>query len=103
MEAEMATIEQEYKRIIQEFRLFNSGDAWGHCMHWWFTVADELYWREGYTPPHWRFKPSPLGPVNDPDDFAASVAKEIGAEALIKVGNCLFRYANLLKRHNKDY
>jgi len=89
--------------LLNEFRTAQSGDVWGDTMHWWFTIADELYFREGQTPAHWQFRPSPLGPSNDPEDYATNVARETGAEALLFAGNVLTRYAQMLKRAGMDY
>ena len=95
---------QEARDNLKEFRLmFDGGDPWGSTMHWWFTVADELYHREGYTPEHWQFKPSPLGPSNDPDDYATTACAETGANALVFVGNVLTRYARRLERAGLSY
>ncbi|KPK72274.1 MAG: hypothetical protein AMJ84_04625 [Acidithiobacillales bacterium SM23_46] len=57
-----------YDDLRTEFRLGDDYDPWGHCMHWLFTIADHLYWTEGETPEAWQFRPSPIGPQNDPDD-----------------------------------
>ena len=92
-----------YGALMQEFRTFQSGDVWGDTMHWWFTCADELFRREGWTPEHWKFRASPLGPSNDPDDYATNVCVEVGADDLERFGNTLFRYAQRLKRAGLDY
>jgi hypothetical protein len=92
----------EARDLLREFRTFFD-EPWGSTMLWWFTIADELYWREGYTPPHWEYRPSPIGPVNDPDDYATQVCVETGADALVFAGNVLYRYAKLLKANDMDY
>lgn len=97
------TIDEEFRLLKSEYRIFDSGDPWGDSMHWLFTVADELHFREGFTPEHWKFRPSPAGPANDPDDHATTLACEVGAEALVKFGNLLHRYCRLLKHKGLDY
>ena len=54
-------------------------------------------------PREWRFRPSPLGPSNDPEDFAADLIQEISDAALLRFGRVLHRYAGLLKHHGMDY
>jgi len=85
------------KVIFGEFRVCCDSDLWETTMNWWFATADELYHREGFTPEHWHFKPSPLGPSNDPDDYATGVVRETDAETLVRFGNALMRYAKKLK------
>lgn len=93
----------EIAQLRTEFGLSHDGDSWGHVMHWWFSIADELHYREGVTPEHWHFKPSPLGRTNDPDDYVSNVVCEAGADALVTFGNILTRYAQALRRAGKDY
>lgn len=88
--------------LLQEFRLFFD-EPWGTTMYWWFTIADELYWERDDPPEHWEFKPSPIGPSNDPDDYATVICKETGTDALVFCGNVLYRYAKVLKRAGLSY
>ena len=94
-----------YRQLISEFRCDDSQDSWGTVMHWWFTVADELNFnRPALTVPEsWRFRPSPLGPQNEPGDYAANAVAESSDDALARFGALLNRYAGFLKRRGKDY
>ncbi len=102
-EGEMLTVNEEYAHLKSEYRLCNCGDSWGDAMHWSFTVADELYSREGFTPEHWKYKPSILGPSNDPDNYATQQVIEVGTDTLIMFGELLHRYCRLLRHLGKDY
>jgi hypothetical protein len=95
-----------YKALKDEFRLTYDSDEWGHVMHWWFTVADELYWNRRpavWLPEDWQFRPSPIGPVNDPDDYATGCVTETETDDLLRFGHLLHRYAAKLKQAGKDY
>jgi len=90
--------------LKQEMRLTHDGDAWGNTMGWWFAVADELNTRDpALVPAHWEFRPSPLGPSNDPDAYETYVVEEAPTKALIAFGNILTRYAQRLRRAGLDY
>jgi hypothetical protein len=90
--------------IKQEYRLTYCGDKWGHTMSWLFHIADELYHhRETPVPDDWGFRPSPLGPSNDPDSYETECVAEATDEELVRFGNVLNRYAGLLKRAGRDY
>lgn len=95
----------EYKDLKGEFRLTSSGDVWGDTMQWWFSIADELYWNreEGVVPASWEFKPAPMGPQNDPEDYITVVVKSATTEDLVKFGEVLSRYSHFLKLVGKDY
>lgn len=103
---EESTVNEHFRleahRLLEDFRLFFD-EPWGSTMHWWFTIADELYHREALTPAHWQFKPSPIGSVNDPDDAATQAVMATGSDALVFAGNVLHRYAQVLKRAGVDY
>lgn len=93
-----------YNEAKSEYRLFFDGDHWGHVMHWWFTVADEIYHcRDFPVPAEWEFKPSPLGPINDPEDYATNVVTEMSDSDLLRFGQLLHRYASVLKQAGVDY
>jgi hypothetical protein len=91
--------------LKSEFRLMSSGDEWGDVMQWWFTIADEIYFNRDHlsVPREWQFKPSPLGPCNDPDDYATHVVQEADDESLAAFGALMNRYARLLRHCGKDY
>ena len=95
----------DLKSLKQEFRMSHDGDTWGNTMRWWFTIADEIYFnRENIRVPNeWQFKPSPMGPSNDPDDYVTNVVKEADDDSLLAFGKIINRYASLLKRNEMDY
>ena len=92
------------KEIWGEFRLgFGGDDSWHHVMHWWFTVADELYFRGVALPAAWRFRPSPLGPSNDPDDYVTGAVTACSDSLLLMFGRALNRYAKTLRAAGLSY
>ena len=96
----------DLKYLKAEFRLTDDlGDSWGNAMQWWFTIADEIYFNRDKlcVPDEWQFKPSPLGPSNDPDDYVTNVVKNTPDETLMGFGNLVHRYASLLKSKRMDY
>jgi hypothetical protein len=97
------TVTQEVQMLREEFRLSRCRDAWEDTVHWFYTVADDLHTRVGFTPPHWEYIPSSRGPSNDPDDHAAALANEVGTETLVKFGEVLYRYARALRSAGLDY
>lgn len=93
-----------YKDAVAEFKMFCDGDLWGTAMEWWFTVADEIYWNRDFeVPESWRFKPSPIGPANDPDNYETEVVRGMTDNDLLKFGNLINRYCRLLRNHGLDY
>lgn len=92
------------KDLKIEFRITNCGDAWGTTLSWLFAIAEELYFnRDTEVPDSWNFQPSPFGITTDDDSYELNVVRECDDALLIKFGNILSRYANFLKRANKDY
>lgn len=91
------------KELWGEFRLTFDGDAWGTAMSWWFTVADELHWRGVTLPPEWKYRPSPLGPTNEPDALETQIVLECDDVLLLRFGRALSRYAKMLKAAGQDY
>lgn len=94
-----------YKDAMGEFRLmFDSGDAWGSAMNMWFAIADEVYFnRDMEVPTEWNFKPSPIGPANDPDDYATEIVTNMSDDALSRFGAVMHRYVGVLKHAGVDY
>lgn len=92
-----------YDDLRTEYRLTSGCDPWGDCMHWLFTIADHLHFNEGETPADWQYRPSPLGPTNDPDDYVTGIVSEAETAALIDFGNMLNRYAAMMKAAGMDY
>lgn len=92
-----------YKDAMAEFRLCST-EPWGDAMHWWFTIADELYFRDpSLVPEHWKYRPSPLGPTNDDDDYATGIVKGMSDAELLRLGATMDRYARIIKRAGRDY
>lgn len=90
--------------LNQEFRVTGCHDSWGNVMAWWFSIADHLTFNSDlYVPDSWEYRPSPLGPSNDPDDYVTNVLNETDDNLLLKFGNILERYARNLERHGKNY
>ena len=95
----------DYSDLVFEFWTDLGSDVWGETMHWWFVVADEIYFNRPamHVPDEWRFRPSPLGPSNEPGDLAADVVHDAGDEALARFGAFVHRYAQRLKAAGADY
>lgn len=94
-----------YDDLRAEFRVCHSGDLWGCCMSWWFTVADEIYWnRDGIeVPDAWQFKPGADGPCNEPGELETEMVEGATDDALIRFGHLLDRYASALKHAGRSY
>ena len=88
-----------------DYRLTFTGDDWGHCLHWWFTIADEIHFNRVRlsVPLSWKFKPSSLGFTNDPEDPATGAVREADDDSLMQFAHLLHRYARFLKHLGKDY
>lgn len=91
--------------LIGAYRLTNDGDAWGSCMKWWFTIADEIYFNRDNlsVPDDWQFRPSPLGPSNEEGDYEADECKAASDEDLMAMGGLMHRLAGILKAKGLDY
>jgi hypothetical protein len=95
----------DYAGIKAEFKLmFDPGDPWGSTMLWWFAIADSLLFTHDVAPPqHWQFRPSPLGPSNEPEQYETEIVDNTDPDALVRFGNLLTRYAAFLKRAGMNY
>ena len=95
----------DYKDAMFEFRtMFDGGDAWGSTMGMWFAIADEIYHnREFDVPESWQFRPSLIGPTNEPDDYATVIVEDMTDDALQRLGAVIHRYAGVLQRAGVDY
>ena len=91
--------------LMHEFRIAQSGDWWGDTMHWWFTVAEEIYLNRPdlEVPPAWRYRQSPCGAQNDPDDYVTADVQSTDDESLMRFGRALNRYAGILDRAGASY
>lgn len=95
-----------YENLKSEFRLFDcDGNSWGEVMHWWFVIADEIYFHRDTieVPGDWQFRPSPLGESNSPDDYAVASVRETPNDELIRFGALIHRYAGALLHAGRDY
>lgn len=102
----MATRDLTTKDLIAEYRLTHCGDNWGNCMEWWFAIADEIYWNRAphlRVPDNWQFRPSPLGPQNEPESYTTEIVQSATDSALEEFGAMLHRYAAILKKRGEDY
>lgn len=78
-----------------EYRLGNDGDAWGHCMQWWFAIADEIEFNRDFdVPADWQFRPSPLGLCED-DEYMRSIMNDATDDALRAMGAMVHRLAGI--------
>jgi len=95
-----------YKDIKSEYKLTSDGDSWGHCLCWLFAIADEIYFNrcdEISVPDKWQFRPSCIGPSNDPESYETEIVEGTETHDLLQFGQVLHRYADRLKRAGKDY
>lgn len=89
--------------LRDDFRMMDAGDSWGNVMGWWFTIADDLWFRGECVPEHWQYKPSPLGPTNEADSLETTICAETDSDTLRRFGNTLYRYAAMLRQAGEDY
>lgn len=94
-----------YNDLKKEFNLFSDGDHWGETMHWWFAAAEEIYLNRDQleVPEDWRYHQSPLGAVNDPEDYATVAVQGSNDEDLMRFGMLLNRRARLLDHLGYSY
>ena len=92
-------------QLKHDFRLTSDGDDWGNCLHWWFTIADEIHFNRANlsVPLSWKFKPSPFGFTNDPENYITHCVREADDASLMQFGHLVNRYARFLKHLGKDY
>jgi len=89
---------ETYSSAMTGFRLCFS-KPWGDCMHWWFTVAEEMFMRGLPIPETWEYRQSPLGPQNDPDDYATQIVWGLPDGDLLRLGQVMTRYAGVIRRN----
>lgn len=95
-----------YADLKADFRIDLRSDPWGHTLHHWFMVADEIYFRRPRlcVPADWQFRPSPLGPNSDDDgDPFSETLRAADDAAVLRFGNLLSRYADRLRHAGKSY
>lgn len=98
-----------YQNLAGEFRMaFDGSDPWGSAMGWFFGVADVL-WHAGEDsiPPEWEYGHSPVcdGPEDYPDAEISEMfdSGEIDLADLVRFGNMLSRYTDILRAAGHDY
>jgi hypothetical protein len=92
------------RSLVDEFKRDDlKGDPWGTTMGWFFRVADCLYFRDVDIPDEWKFRPSPCGSQNEPDDFVVQVIEAEDNETLLRFGNLMHRFCDVLKKAGRDY
>lgn len=91
-------------QALNEFRLgWDSGDKWGSAMQALFAICEVLVWdRNECTPHEWKYCPG-LGQSCEEDELEFTLARELSTEVLIRTGNVLNRYIDLLERYGHDY
>jgi hypothetical protein len=89
------------KEFLNEYRLICS-DSWGDAMEAWFECAGQMFKRGLDVPNEWEYRPA-LGGATDSESYWYDLFENTSDETLLTIGNFLFRYCLLLKRHGKDY
>ena len=94
----------EYKDIKAEYNLWgDDGDPWGSAMEMWFAVAGELNERNPeLIPTKWQYNPG-LGGGKDHDSMWTELLEETKTNALVKMGNVMFRYVHILEHKGYGY
>lgn len=77
-------------------------DPWGTAVSAWFDVAAHLY-EVGDCPTEWQYRPGAMGNTIETDTAYFDFLNELDADQLTEIGNLLWRYSQLLKRHGRDY
>ena len=93
------------KEFKAEFRLICT-DTWGETMEVWFTIAEELWFRNLAVPSEWEFRPSAILTTNDgreKDSYWFELFDKAKAKDLRKIGALIHRYAQFLKYKKIDY
>lgn len=90
------------KEFIDEYRLVCT-DTWGDAMEAWFECAGQLNKRGFLVPANWEYG-APLGQNGtDESSYWYELFENTEDETLVKIGNFLFRYCQLLKRAGVSY
>jgi len=77
-------------------------DPWGTAMSAFFDVCEELYRQGEYIPFEWQFSAGAAG-VGDPDTYFAKEIEGSNPDELIKFGNLMHRYTEMLRRAGRSY
>ena len=90
----------EFKSLIRMNEL--SFDPWAASMGAWFDCAAHLY-EKGDCPREWEYRPGSMGNIIEQDSPYFELFNSLNAEQLEEIGQLLWRYSALLKRHGRDY
>lgn len=99
-----------YQYLAGEFRVaFDGADPWGSSMGWFFAVAETLWHRSAADiPAEWQFGHG-MGCDGSSDDYPDAVVMEmydsgqVSDADLVRFGNVLSRYTDLLRAAELDY
>lgn len=93
-----------YEALIQEFRTADSGDPYGTCRAWWFSLCDYMTECEYRIPDEWCYRPGAgVGDPGETFEFDAISYWEPSEDDCIKFGNRMERLYNICKRRGWDY
>jgi len=92
------------EQLKAEYRLHNSGDAWGDAMAFAFPLCEILYSRDEHDVPElMSFKPGAFGVQLDEEDTVTMMLNEFDTVTLEAFGRMLNRLLNILKAQGRDY
>lgn len=92
-----------YKEFKNEFALVCAGDLWGTALDAWFEIAGRMNRRGLPIPAEWQYRPAMGTDGTDKESYWYSLFARCGNKQLQHFGTLMFRYCQLLKRHNRDY
>lgn len=91
------------KSLTAEYRIQGSGDAWGSCMGWLFSVADYMADQEIDVPDDWGYRQAMAGPDRTTPEFEALADLAPSEADLLTFGGMLWRLRAIIKAAGRDY
>ncbi len=82
---------------------FDRGDKWGSSLTAWFTVANEISYRDECTPNAWQYSPAMADDPRESDDYLYEECTQADLADLIQFGDVLERYTRNLERNGYSY
>ena len=82
---------------------FDSYDKWGSAMIAFFTVANEISYRDQNTPQSWEYRPAMAQDPREHEDHMFETCEAAELDDLIHFGNVLERYTRNLDRLGESY
>lgn len=81
------------------------GDPWGTAIAALFDVCDTLHFdRDATVPAEWDYRPSLFGPLpEDERSYTGEHLPEASTGDLLRFGDLLNRYCDLLRHAGRDY